>query len=266
MIQLKVKILYNRREKEDYYHLSLLAPKVAREALPGQFVNIWLGREDGAFLRRPFSIHRAKEGQLHILYKVVGRGTELLSQRKAGETLDIIGPLGHGFDYQLSATNYQLPILVGGGIGVAPLTFLAERLACCLRPAARIKPLVLIGAKNKKQILCAQEFRALGCQVKTATDDGSSGFKGRVTDLFSYLLSTFLNYKLSTIYACGPRPMLKELASVCGKYNIPAQISLEEHMACGINACLGCVVETKNGYSRVCKEGPVFAADDIIWR
>jgi len=143
---------------------------------------------------------------------------------------------------------------------VAPLVFLAEKIK-------KGKTLVLIGAKTKNQILCKKDFRSLGCEVKISTDDGSKGFQGKVTELLEQILHA-RQYALDSIslYACGPRPMLKAISRICGEYHIAAQISLEEHMACGFGACLGCVVNTKEGFQRVCKEGPVFSADQILWR
>ena len=149
-------------------------------------------------------------------------------------------------------------------MGVAPLMFLAERIVHSPHSTVHRKALILIGAKNKKQIICKQEFRKIGCDVKIATDDGSAGFKGKVTDLLTDFLST-VDYRLSTIYACGPRPMLKEIARISKENDIPAQISMEEHMSCGIGVCMGCVVDTIDGYRRVCKDGPVFRAQDINW-
>jgi dihydroorotate dehydrogenase electron transfer subunit len=123
----------------------------------------------------------------------------------------------------------------------------------------------LLGAKTKKQILCEKEFKRLGCDVKISTDDGSRGCRGKVTDLLKKFLGA-KSYELRvTIYACGPRPMLKEIAAISKRYNIPSQISLEEHMACGIGACLGCVVNTTAGYKRVCRDGPVFDAEEVVW-
>ncbi|MDD5045304.1 MAG: dihydroorotate dehydrogenase electron transfer subunit, partial [Candidatus Omnitrophica bacterium] len=178
-----------------------------------------------------------------------------LSQKGAGEYLDVIGPLGNGFTLPL--TPYPLSLLVAGGMGVAPLVYLAEILK-------RSKILVLIGAQSKSGIICEKEFKDLGCSVKIATDDGSCGFRGKVTELLSNILVT-MDCRPATIYACGPRPMLKAVAEIAQKENIPAQISLEEHMACGIGACLGCAVNTRAGYKRVCKDGPVFGAEEIIW-
>jgi dihydroorotate dehydrogenase electron transfer subunit len=150
-------------------------------------------------------------------------------------------------------------------MGVAPLFSLAEKIKSHkVTKSQSHKVLVLIGAKTKKQILCENEFKKLGCSVKIATDDGSRGFKGYVSDLLKKFFST-ANCQPLAIYACGPGPMLKEVAAVAKKYNIPAQVSLEEHMACGIGACLGCVVNTQDGFKRACKEGPVFNAGQLIW-
>jgi len=259
VFQAKAKIVYSKRIKDNYFKSILSSPRIALGALPGQFVNIKVNSCQEPLLRRPFSIHRVSGSNIEILYEVLGKGTQILAQKKPGEYLDIIGPLGNGFD-ALCAKRSTLSILVAGGMGVAPLVFLAERMISH-------KFSVLIGAKTKNQILCEKEFKKLGCDVKIATDDGSMGFQGKVTDLLKEaLLKNSRTQELkNSIYACGPRPMLKEIANISQKYNIPAQISLEEHMACGIGACLGCVVNTKNGYQRVCKEGPVFAADKIVW-
>jgi dihydroorotate dehydrogenase electron transfer subunit len=251
MVQLKAKIVYNKIVRGNYFHCAILAPAIARKAKPGQFVDIKVNDTLEPLLRRPFSIHRVDAKLVEVIYEVVGKGTEILSKKKTGDTLDVIGPLGSGFTFK------KTTILVAGGMGVAPLIFLAEKLK-------EIPSLVLIGAKNKHKIICIKEFRKLGCQVKISTDDGSVGFKGKVTELLKKILPT-MDYRVSTIYACGPRPMLKEISALSKKYNVPAQISLEEHMACGIGACLGCVVKTKDAYRRVCKEGPVFNADEIVW-
>jgi len=291
MLQVKVKILYNKKIKGNYFHLVLRAPKITKESLPGQFLNIKVnpvrntkairvenkisnGVNDAyePLLRRPFSIHRVKGANMEFLYEVVGQATAVLSHRKPGEYLDVIGPLGNGFSYQSQVTRPtpkrgypESQVLVAGGMGIAPLLFLAEKLVSNPQTTAHRPPLVLIGAKKKDSIACEEEFKKIGCEVKTATDDGSRGFKGKVTDLLKNILRV-TSYELRvTIYACGPKPMLKEISWISKKYNIPAQVSLEEHMACGIGACLGCVVNTKEGFKRVCKEGPVFNGDEIIW-
>jgi len=253
--QIKAKIISNQRIKSNYWQAKLLAPGISKNALPGQFINIKVSDGFKPLLRRPLGIHGASAGKLEILYEVVGPGTEALSKKKRGEYLDIIGPLGNGFDYRRAA---RVNILVAGGMGVAPLVFLAEKLK-------KGKPLVLIGAATEKEISCVKEFKALGCRVEMATDDGSMGFHGRVTELLSDILRRTTDLRVSTIYACGPGPMLKAVAKISREYKIRAQLSLEAHMACGIGACLGCVVNTKAGYKRACKDGPVFDADTLIW-
>lgn len=252
MLQIKAKIVYNKKLSSGYFRLILEAPAIARSVCPGQFLEIKADDSCRPLLRRPFSVHRVNRQKIEVLYQKVGPATELLSGRGAGGYLDIIGPLGSGF--RLSTKTRAL--IVGGGIGLAPLVFLAGRLS---------RPLVLIGARSKAGVLCEGEFKALGCEVKIATDDGSCGFKGRVTDLLEKVLPLAINHKPLAVYSCGPRPMLKEVSRICKKYNLPAQVSLEEHMACGIGACLGCVVKTKQGFQRVCKDGPVFNADEIVW-
>jgi len=260
-VNIKAKIIANNKVGGNYFLCSILSEEIASKADCGQFIEIDVSGNPVPLLRRPLSIHRVRQGKLiDVLYEVVGEGTACLSDRRPGERLDIIGPLGTGFNYHLPFTNYHLPVLIAGGMGTAPLVFLAEKLR-----SSKLKPLVLIGARSKDHIVCGNEFKELGCKVKIATDDGSRGFKGRVTDLLKSLFP-FTKYPLPiTIYACGPRPMLKEAARISIKENIPAQLSLEEHMACGIGACLGCVVNTTEGYKRVCKDGPVFAASEIIW-
>jgi len=263
--EIKAKIVKNSPVVKNYFQATILAPQIARAASPGQFVNIKVAEGPEPLLRRPLSIHSVKGPSLELFYEVLGQGTKILSQRKPGEFLDIIGPLGNGFD--ISKTTHKPRIIIAGGMGVAPLAFLAEQLT-------GIKTLVLIGAKTKVEILCEKEFKKLGCDVKIATDDGSYGFKGRVTDLLKKELATKSQShpstslgtgKVTRLYACGPRPMLKEISRISREQKIPAQISLEEHMACGIGACLGCVVNTNNGYKRVCKDGPVLNAEEIIW-
>ena len=257
MVRVKARILYNKITQGRYFNLIIEAPQIVNGAKPGQFVNIKLTDASEPLLRRPFSIYRVKGKDIELLYEVVGQGSEILSQKKPGEYLDIIGPLGNGFNYALQTKRSTSSVLVAGGMGVVPLLLLAEKLG-------HANTSVLIGAKTKKQILCEKEFKNLGCDVRISTDDGSKGYRGKVTELLRRLLST-KSYELSAIYACGPKPMLKEIAVISRDYNIPAQISLEEHMACGIGACLGCAVNTKEGYKRVCKEGPVFNTDEIIW-
>jgi len=256
ILQQKAKIIANKKVGPAYFEMILAAGGISRAAYPGQFVQVKVSDSCQPLLRRPLGIHRVSGANILLLYEVLGPATKILAKRKAGEFLDILGPLGNGFDCGVGG---QPPVLVAGGMGVAPLLFLAEKLK-------RLKPLVLIGARSKAQILCEKEFKKLGCSVKIATDDGSQGFKGKVTDLLrKVLLENSRTRELkNSIYTCGPRPMLKEISKIAKNYRIPAQVSLEEHMSCGIGACLGCVVNTKAGFQRVCKEGPVFNTDEVI--
>jgi len=257
IFQARAKILYHKKVGPRHYRLTLGAAGIAKGARPGQFVQIRVGDTFEPLLRRPFSIHRARKGVFEVLYEVVGQASEILSRNKRGEYLEIIGPLGHGFPLD---GNNGILLLVGGGMGVAPLVFLAERLS-----QKNKNGIVLLGARDKKDILCLKEFRDLGFDVKISTDNGSLGFKGRVSELLKQELTTNCQPRQDIIiYACGPWPMLREITRLSRSFNIPAWISLEEHMACGLGACLGCVVETPSGYQRVCKEGPVFEAGEII--
>jgi len=263
--QIKVKIISNKRLKGNYQYLEFESEAIAKNALPGQFVDIKISDGFQPLLRRPISIHRVKGSKIGLVYEVIGIGTKILSTRRPQELLDVIGPLGNGFSYkQAVKTKKGINILIAGGMGVAPLLFLAEKAAKLKIRNQKPEILVLIGAKTKKQILCAQEFKSLGCAVKIATDDGSAGFKGKVTDLLKHQLTAY-SLQLTAIYSCGPKPMLKAVSEIANENKINAQLSLEEHMACGIGACLGCVVSTKNGYKSVCKDGPVFCAKELTW-
>jgi dihydroorotate dehydrogenase electron transfer subunit len=240
----------------NYWHLEFESSLIAKHAVAGQFVNIRVIDGFEPLFRRPLSIHGVKAAKIKIIYEIIGKGTQILSTRKPNEFLDIIGPLGNGFNYQrLGKSALAKNILIAGGMGVAPLVFLAEQLKLS-------KPLVLIGAGSKKQILCLQEFKALGCTVKLATLDGSAGFKGRVTDLLKITLE---QTKPLGLFSCGPHLMLKAVAEIAKDHKINAQLSLEEHMVCGIGACLGCVVATKSGYKTVCQDGPVFSSEELVW-
>lgn len=243
-------VLENRRVVKDIYLLTLRAPRIARAAKPGQFVHVRIGRSSDPLLRRPFSFHWVDGDNFEVLYGVVGRGTRLLSKLRTGETLDLLGPLGRAFD--LKRAKY--PLLVAGGLGIAPLLFLTKKLS-------KKRPTVLIGGLTQQQILCEKRIRALGAEVKIATEDGSLGTKGVVTDLLAGTVSSD-----HSVFACGPREMLKETKEICQKRGgLPLQVSLEERMGCGVGACLGCGVRsTSGGYKRVCSDGPVFYSSEVI--
>jgi dihydroorotate dehydrogenase electron transfer subunit len=258
----KVKVISNSSVGESCFKLVFASAQMAKAALPGQFVNIKVDDGVTPLLRRPLSIHSVKGKNIVLLYEVVGVATEILSGKKPGECLDIIGPLGSGF----SGVANGRYILVAGGMGTAPLVFLAEKLAEVKSRKSKVKNIALIGARTARKVLCATEFRKSGFKVQVSTDDGSLGLKGKATDLLKNILAMNPASDIANIYACGPKPMLKEVCVLSASRSIPAEISLEEHMACGIGACLGCTVETTKGLKRVCKEGPVFKAAEILWK
>ena len=267
-MQKNVRVIRNQRVRGNYFHCVLGVGLLARRCAPGQFINCRVSSGVVPLLRRPFSIHKAdaQQGRIEILYEVVGKGSAALSQKKTGEAVDIIGPLGRGFALNdIQEESGKDSILVAGGMGVAPLFYLAQELKESLaKKKNKSKINVLIGAKTSDHILCARGLRELGCSVSIATDDGSLGFRGKVTDLLRRVLRE-RGHRIAGMYACGPHPMLSALSKLAHIYAIPAQVSLEAHMACGFGACLGCAVATIDGYRRVCKEGPVFDAEEIVW-
>jgi dihydroorotate dehydrogenase electron transfer subunit len=252
----KAKIIANQNIADKYYKITIDSKKISRKAQPGEFINLRITNAYQPLLRKPFSIHRIKGSKIQLLYEVVGQGTRILSRKKSGEYLDTLGPLGKGFDCSLARLKSSVPILVAGGIGVAPLLYLADKIV-------KLKPLVLIGARTRKQILSKNDFKNIGCSVKISTDDGSLGYRGKVTDLLRQVLQSQDLKKKALIYACGPEPMRKVISEIAKRYNIPAEVSLESYMACGFGVCLGCTVNTRSGYRLVCKDGPVFDARKI---
>ena len=254
------KVLENNKVAPEHFRVKLAAPKISRESIPGQFIMIKCSDATDPLLRRPISLNKIDQtkGTIDILFRVIGKGTRLLSEIEPGEDLDIIGPLGNGF--KIDATK-EVAILVGGGAGIAPLLGLAKEIS--VKAKAKY---ALIGANNINAVLCEDDFQALGFETIVSTDDGTYGLKGRVTDMLMEIIGSKLSPVNSIIYACGPRPMVKELESISTQYKIPCQVSLEEWMACGFGACNGCTVKTKQGYKKVCSDGPIFNAEDILWR
>ena len=209
---------------------------------PGQFVNI---RLDSLFLRRPISVCDVNGDELTLIYKVVGKGTEYLSTLKEGR-LDILTGLGNGYDLSLSGDK---PLLLGGGVGVPPLYYLAKKLCDENKNVT-----VILGFNTRDEVFFEQEFRELGCNVIVTTADGSYGVKGFVTDAMPESYSYF--------YTCGPEPMLK---AVYKKTATSGQMSFEERMGCGFGACMGCSCKTLAGNKRICKDGPVMKKEEICW-
>ena len=221
-----------------------LGGDVSAITAPGQFVNIQL---DGFFLRRPISVCDVREGELTIIYKVVGQGTATMAKLCIGGQLQVLIGLGNGYDLSCAG---ERPLLAGGGVGVPPLYYLARKLI-----EAGKKPGVLLGFNTADEIFLADEFAALGCDVKIATVDGSVGVKGFVTDLMSELDYTHF-------YTCGPEPMLRAVSRVS---TTSGQLSFEARMGCGFGACMGCSCKTLTGNKRICREGPVMRKEEIIW-
>lgn len=210
---------------------------------PGQFINIKL---DGFYLRRPISIYSYGPDFLTIIFKVVGEGTKALSEMQRGGLLDVLMPLGNGFDTAKGSTK---PLLIGGGIGVPPLYGLAESLV-----DQGVIPSVVTGFNGKDDIILTKEFQVLGIEPVITTVDGSAGIKGFVTDAMQDMTFDY-------VYTCGPEPMLKAVYDAAPD----GQFSFEARMACGFGACMGCTCETKYGYKRICKDGPVLYKEEIKW-
>ncbi len=241
------KIISNTAVAADYYLMQLQIEDFA--ATPGQFVMVQImGDTTDPLLRIPLGIHAINDNGISLLYRVVGQGTKLLSQKQAGETLNILGPLGNGFNI----TAHQNNILVAGACGIAPLYALAQKLI------KNQNVTLFVGAATKAQIV-TDEFKQLNIEIHVATEDDSAGYYGLVTDLAKQYLTDDI-----MVYACGPNGMLKALAEITNSLNIPAQLSLESYMSCGIGMCRGCAVNTKSGYKMCCKDGPVFAAEDLL--
>lgn len=229
----------------DGVYLMELAGDTAAITTPGQFVNITV---PGFYLRRPLSVCDWTEDSLTLIYKVFGNGTDALSRLEPGVGLDVLSGLGNGFDTGKSGST---PLVLGGGVGTPPLYALVKRL---LREGKR--PYVALGFQSQSDIFFEEAFRALGVPVVIATMDGSAGQRGTVLD------AVISGAEYGYFYACGPMRMLK---GVCETLPIPGQVSLEERMGCGFGACMGCSINTKGGAKRVCKEGPVFEKEEMIW-
>jgi dihydroorotate dehydrogenase electron transfer subunit len=282
MIHGIARIVSNRRVTENCWRVVLDSHPIASEVKPGQFIHVKIGGERGPLFRRPFSVFRRvplKDGRLgiEIVYKVVGAGSRVMTELKRGDTLDLIGPLGHGFELN---RDKSVQVVVAGGTGVACLFLLAEEISKAGLPLK-----ILLGADTKASLLMKKEYASLKGEVTVSTDDGTAGYHGFVTQLLAEALRKGAIPVDCAVYATGPEPMLKALAPICRQYEISAQVSMERHMLCGIGACLGCIckVDPKHispsrdpksshmqfvsdrdfGYALVCKDGPVFNIDEV---
>lgn len=237
----QLKIKSNKHICLSFYELIIEAKNMASVAIPGQFCMVSV---PNAYLRRPLSIYKTTKTTVSFLYKIVGKGTEVLSTLRTGETVKVLGPLGTGYPTN-EKSAFGEPILVAGGTGIASVHFLASKL--------KKKGILFYGAKTKKELLCLSEFKKIGWKVFVATEDGSKGFKGFVTDLLKEKIK-----KDNIVYTCGPTPMMKKVISMVKELNLKGYASLEEKMACGIGNCQGCAVKVGDEYKMVCKDGPVF--------
>jgi dihydroorotate dehydrogenase electron transfer subunit len=249
-----------RESWDDYILLRLDAPAVAAEAQPGQFLMVRVGDTLDPLLRRPISLHAREGGALELFFQVAGRGTALLAEKREGETLDILGPLGRGFDLGADCRGRRA-VLVGGGRGIAPLFYLGRELRA---KGADVK--VLYGGKTLKDLPIRDRFAADGLAIACATDDGSFGRAGFVTGL---LEDEIAHRVPDVLFVCGPDPMMRAAAGIAAARRIPAQISLESIMGCGFGACWGCVKRIARGdggrWHKICEDGPVFPAEEILW-
>jgi dihydroorotate dehydrogenase electron transfer subunit len=269
MKNLKTVILSNNAFASGYYRMCILAPDYPQHALPGQFVMLRVNPNTQPLLRRPFGIFRTgklpaqcsglpEREFVELIYKVVGSGTTMMSNLHAGDQVELLGPLGEGFAINAQTDTH---LLVGGGIGLVPLYMLAETLC---QSGAKVR--LLMGGRTREDVLCITEFERLGVETYVSTDDGSLGEQGLVTAVLERKLQRFPK---AHVYACGPMAMLNAVRTICRGAQVPLQVSLEALMACGVGACLGCVVpgrghsEENPAYLCTCKQGPVFNADDL---
>ncbi len=246
--------------KPDIFKFAVKAPNIVKNAKPGNFIEIRVSEQVEPFLRRPISIHNLEreKGILEFIFQVKGKGTEILSKKNVGDKIDIVGPLGYGtFQYE----DYKNLAIIGGGIGVFPLYELAK---CAKKANKNVN--VYLGFRNKDFVVLEDDFKRVSDNFVLTTDDGSYAEKGFA---INFLEKDIDDGKVDSIYACGPLPMLKAVQKLAIEKNIPCQISLEEKMACGLGACLGCAVKTVKStkevpeYWHVCKAGPVFNAKDV---
>lgn len=277
LYDLKANIEINQQIAPSVYYLELAMPTIPAKLIPGHFLHIRLLGTTDPLLRRPLSVNRIIPrkvknkviNNIGIIYKTVGKGTSLLKEMAVGEQVDVLGPLGNGFN--LNCLKPQQPIiLISGGMGIAPLIFLTQNLN---KSKQKRQITAFLGMDTKKNLIQADVLKKLGCAIHVSTDDGSQGFKGYVSQLLEKYLSKPHTLNPSPyIFACGPKPMLKAVGIVANKFAIAGQVSLDEMMGCGIGACLGCVIKTRDPkdsqqavYKRICKDGPVFDINEILW-
>jgi len=252
--------IIEKKSWNNYFLFSLESPRIASQAQPGQFIMVRISSQPYPLLRRPFSIHSKDGKSIDIFFQVSGLGTDLLSQKKADDVLDILGPLGKGFHGGAGLKGKEV-VAVGGGRGIAPLYFLAQELSS---HGASVK--IFYGGKSLEDIPLKEKFESEGFDLYCSTDDGSFGFKGFISE---YLKAELEKFTPSRIFSCGPEEMMRKIARFAEEKGIPAEFSLESVMGCGFGICWGCVKRIrKNGeeeWVKICEEGPVFPSEEIIW-
>jgi dihydroorotate dehydrogenase electron transfer subunit len=249
-----VAVVANDRVCEGVGLMALHAPRTAAIVQPGQFVHLRVARGADIILRRPFSVHRVSGERIEILYQILGEGTLRMAEKTIGEKMDVVGPLGRGWQVPETARH---ALLVAGGLGAAPLGMLAEQLA-----ARGVAVAVAQGAPTASRLVARDLFERVARRVEFATDDGTAGDRGFVTAPARRLLA---EEHFDVVYTCGPEPMERAIAALANEAGVACQVSLERLMACGIGACLSCVVSTKSGLRRACVDGPVFDAEEVVW-
>jgi len=247
-------VVANDRITEGVGLIVLESPRVAAAIAPGQFVHMRITRGADYILRRPFSVHRAYDHRLELLYQVLGRGTRDLATKERGDELDLIGPLGPGWRL---GDDIRHALVVAGGLGAAPMGMLVEQLA-----ERGVAVTVAVGAPTAERLVARELFERQARRVLVATDDGSAGERGFVTTLVEGVLATD---RPDVVYTCGPEPMERIVAAQAAAVGVACQVSLERLMACGVGACLSCVVATTEGQRRACIDGPVFDAERVLW-
>ncbi|MCR4337592.1 MAG: dihydroorotate dehydrogenase electron transfer subunit [Candidatus Omnitrophica bacterium] len=247
-------VVSNQKLSPCFYRLCFDAPQIVKTVQPGQFVHIRVHDGLEPFFRRPFSVYRAQK-HVEIFYEAIGPGTEILTKKKKGDLLDVLGPLGTPF--RLPSEDVEDVVMIAGGIGVAPFLILSDVLK-----ARKCRLILLYGGRTAGHVYDMKEFKKNGCQIHVATDDGSIGVKGRVSKLFSKIPC---NPETTMIYTCGPHAMMAAVQDFARQKRMSGQAACEEVMACALGACLGCSVKTTSGYQTCCYDGPAFELGEVIF-
>ena len=260
-------VLVNQKIGEGCFKLNLSCPPIAQESRPGHFIHIQVNPYYFPLLRRAFSIYDTDgKDTIQVVFKVVGSGTYLLSQKQPGDQMDLLGPLGNNF---AELESDEIGIMLAGGLGIVPVYFYAKEL---IKSNAGSRIYFLYGAKNRSELYCRNDTDRLKIRLFYSTDDGSFGFKGYLTQLLEEVIAKEkLPVSKIKIYACGPESMLARLSDYAVSNNLFCELSLEVGMPCGMGTCMGCVVKCqpdKNqgvSYKRVCREGPIFKAGEVVF-